>query len=154
MTQEFKDLVADVREQVQFLNELGVETLEANLPDVTGTIAPTTATPVRSAPPTDLKIDAPAPRKPNAGSRLASLPSLNRRAPTSPKMETPREVPAMTPAAPSDIVDTLYGDIRGLPESSETSRSAHVQTVSSARDRCDPSEGHRRSWQHGASQLA
>ena len=122
MTQELKDLVADVREQVAFLQELGVETLDARLPEAKTSIdtatQPARTQPVRELPPLNLTVEAP-PKRTSAGSRLASLPSLTKRSPAPPmeKIEHPTTEQASTPAATDE---TMFGDIRGLPDSSET----------------------------------
>ena len=95
MSQELKDLVADVREQVAYLQELGVESFDVNLPDApvaqfaaaqpTVSFAPerispaSVPTPIVKAPPPKIEIEAPH-RKVSAGTRLASLPSLKKRA--------------------------------------------------------------------------
>ena len=125
MTQQLKDLVADVREQVAFLQEIGVEAIEARLPEAATPIAasadPVVDLPVRELPPE--KLDVPQPQRRSAGQRLASLPSLAKRT------STPG-LPGSEVTAPSDQVgsveasaaadETLFGEIAGLPESSET----------------------------------
>lgn len=124
MTEELRNLVADVREQIAFLEELGVETLEASLPETTKAAATTTAPApalapsARELPPQDLKVEAP-PRRTNAGARLASLPSLSKRQPR-PSTEV---VPTMTENSPSPapaVHTPMFGDIAGVPESTET----------------------------------
>lgn len=122
MTHQLTDLVADVKEQVKFLQELGVETLDARLSEVNP--EPTAAEkPVRELPPDNLEIAKPPPQRQGAGLRLASLPSLSKRAPARGSQNT--DIPA-TPvqvraAANSKATDeTLFGDIGGLPESAET----------------------------------
>ena len=124
MNQELNNLVADVREQVAFLGELGVETLEASLPeaDVQATsvaTAPARPATVRELPPPDISVEPP-PRKTNAGARLASLPSLSKsKRSTAPRADV-SEVPMEKTAEPTPAVtETLYGDISGLPISSE-----------------------------------
>ena len=125
MSRELKDLLADVREQVTFLNELGVETLDARLPETgtsTNVVAAATARtqPVRELPPPDLNVPPPPAKKANAGARLASLPSLSKRAPATPVQRpevTANEEQAAEPAATDE---NLFGDISGLPTSSET----------------------------------
>ena len=126
MTHDLKDLVADVKEQVAFLQELGVESLEAHLPEAAPTavagLSQTVRTqPVRELPPKDLDIPAAPPaRKASAGARLASLPSLTKRSPATSKAEAPIETPPVSATPPPAEVDTLYGDMSGLPESGET----------------------------------
>lgn len=121
MTNELTNLIADVKEQVTYLHELGVETLDASLPDTNVqavAAAPAKAAQsetVRELPPQDLKVEPP-PKKTNAGARLASLPSLSKRAPATPRADVP--VGEVSQPQPS-IAETLYGDITGLPISSE-----------------------------------
>ena len=84
MTQSLKDLVADVREQVAFLQELGVEAIDARLPDAATPIA-ASADPVMDLPvrePAPEKLEVPQPQRRSAGQRLASLPSLAKRTST------------------------------------------------------------------------
>lgn len=125
MAHELTDLIADVKEQVAFLQELGVDSLEAQLPETTAAPVAAAAQPVRQQqirelPPENLPIAAPTPaRKTSAGARLASLPSLTKRAP-SPTMQKSEATPAQPVTPPPAQVDTLYGDISGLPTSSET----------------------------------
>src|SRR4051812_23290942 len=90
MMDELRDLVVDVREQVAYLQELGVESLDVTLADAPimqfvadqrrpSVAQPTiTTAPVVKAPPPKIEIEAP-PRKVSAGTRLASLPSLKKR---------------------------------------------------------------------------
>ena len=125
MNQELKDLVADVREQVSFLHELGVESLEAKFPEVLsapladGTPAWAPPQPVRELPPQDLNVAPPA-KKTNAGARLAALPSLSKRTPPAPAERT--EVTSIEqPSSQSSATDeTMFGNISGLPVSNET----------------------------------
>ena len=125
MKNELTDLIVDVREQVAYLQELGVESLSVEFPEPdsvsTAAESPTSHT---ESPPA-LKVSAPATRtKTNAGARLASMPSLTRRTHTSANADTTPVSPAVTtentetPAA--SIEATMFGDIAGLPESSET----------------------------------
>ena len=125
MSDELKNFVADVREQVAFLRELGVETLDAKLPEVSAapiSVSPRAVEPepvIRELPPQGLKVEPP-PRKTNAGARLASLPSLSKRQPT-PKTADVASTMTENASPPTPAVDTpLLGDISGLPESSET----------------------------------
>lgn len=121
MNNELSNLIADVKEQVLYLNELGVDGLAVTLPDVKSAPSATTsvAEPVKQLPPEDLRIEPP-PKKTNAGARLASLPSLSKRSEPLARTETaPTTLKSI--AKPAASVETpLYGDISGLPESSET----------------------------------
>ena len=139
MTLEFKDLVADVREQVAYLQELGVESFDVALPDLPrselASPAPAapfasqrvtqtdSSTPVVKAPPPKIEIEGP-PRKVSAGARLASLPSLKKRVTASltsdpANAQTNQMTETLSPSSPA-AVETMLGDIIGLPESSET----------------------------------
>jgi uracil-DNA glycosylase len=122
MKQELANLIADVREQVLYLSELGVESLDANLPEVKAETAfDETPEPVITSPPTKIEVKAP-PTKTRAGSRMASLPSLTRRNPVEPS--SGNNVPSTTienPVAQQDsAAETMFGNISGLPETSET----------------------------------
>ena len=126
MTNELTRLVADVKEQVTYLRELGVESLDASLPEAVSAAAEPVkvakaAPVVRSAPPAKLEIEPP-PRRVTSGSRLASLPSLTKRTPAAAKTELEDRVPAEAPTKSPDSSSgaALFGDIGGLPESSET----------------------------------
>lgn len=121
MGNELSELVKDVREQVLYLHELGVETLDAKLPEAVleETLAVQKPEPVRAAPPPNIEIEKP-PRKTGAGARLASMPSLTKRQPVMTKSEILQE-PLRSVAAPAASEDkALFGDIAGLPESNET----------------------------------
>ncbi len=127
MTHELKDLISDVKEQLVYLRELGVESISAELPEVeinerTVATAPKVS---KATPPLEIpkpKIEKTEPRKATAGARLAKLPSLNNR-PVEPKSKK-GELPSVDTllasgmVAPSD--ERLSGDVEGLPESSET----------------------------------
>ena len=132
MIDELKDLVADVREQVAYLQELGVETLDVKLseapsigataPQAKSTVATSSDVSVVKAPPPKIEIESP-PRKERAGARLASLPSLKKRATASlnPEIQSAptnemTEIPSAVPAADK----TMFGDISGLPDTNET----------------------------------
>ena len=139
MSQELKDLVADVREQVAYLQELGVESFDVNLADAPvaqfaaakpvvsfapDRISPASVpTPLVKAPPPKIEIEAP-PRKVSAGTRLASLPSLKKRATASLNTEiqnaTANEMTETSPASAPATADTIFGDSSGLPDSNET----------------------------------
>ncbi|HVF30302.1 MAG TPA: uracil-DNA glycosylase [Pyrinomonadaceae bacterium] len=121
MSQELKNLVADVREQIVYLRELGVETLNASLPvmNLTDDAAVQTPVPVREAPPEGMKVE-PGPRRTNAGARLASLPSLSRRQPAPRTEEVMPAAAENVPSTRADAGTALLGDITGLPESNET----------------------------------
>ena len=135
MIEEVRNLVADVREQVAYLQELGVDSFDVALTDAPligsaperpqAQVAPPQVipTPIVKAPPPKIEIEAP-PRKVSAGARLASLPSLKKRATASLKPETVNtavnEMTEMTSAAASANEQAIFGDISGLPDSNET----------------------------------
>ena len=123
MTQDLKELIADIKEHVSYLHELGVDTLEANLPETTSKrMAEPTGQqePIRELPPPNITIEA-APRRTTVGSRLTTMPSLARRAPATPQTEL-TDVSLESVASPATPVadDALFGDIAGLPQSGET----------------------------------
>lgn len=87
-------LIADVREHVLFMQELGNDALDVHLPDAVQVAAPAAAAvsperefvrPERTSPPEDLAIPArqvlPAVERRSPGSRIAALPSLAKRSP-------------------------------------------------------------------------
>ena len=121
MGNELSELVKDVREQVLYLHELGVEALDAKLPDAVSEDTRTVQKPesVRADPPPKIEIQTP-PRKTGAGARLASMPSLTKREPVVPRTQVVDQAlkSVAEPAAP--VKETMFGDIAGLPESSET----------------------------------
>jgi DNA polymerase len=126
MTLELKNLVADVKEQVAFLKELGVDALNARLPEPsTATAAAQTASeqrsqPIRELPPQDLKVEPVPSKKTSAGARLASLPSLAKRSPA-PAAQTAEMTTGEHPSPKTSTTsEILLGDIGGLPESDET----------------------------------
>lgn len=116
---EFAELLADVREQVLYLQELGVDRLNAEFPEKTSSnlIVDSSKLAERYVPP-DLPVN---PikniKQPSNVSRIAGLPSLSRR---------PEPVSAV-PSVPSGTVEqgetpeTLFGDLGPtLAESGET----------------------------------
>src|SRR5687767_29627 len=93
MKNEIAELVRDVREQVVYLNELGVDSLDAKMREAPPADAPSeerTAAPlpIQKPPAPKIEIEAP-PKKTRAGARLASLPSLTRRTPMSQENVSP-----------------------------------------------------------------
>lgn len=121
------DLIGDIREQIVYLNELGVETLEVNLPQASlekpaaeASAIVSLAVPLDSVPTPEIQAK---PSRSNAGSRLTSLPSLPRRVSASPIANDGKSAAQATGAvakAEPAIADALFGAISGLPESSET----------------------------------
>src|SRR5215203_4124222 len=143
MIHELNDLVADVKEQVVYLRELGVESLDVKLPECDG-IATSSELAMLSAAPADgvqatpnfvesklvqrpatpVVARPPDARKTKSGSRIAALPRLTRRESSSSKIDpaTIHETEMMlkTVAEKTTTDDALFGDISGLPESSES----------------------------------
>ncbi len=143
MPSELAELIADVKEQVLYLQELGVESLAVELPEaasprskvqspksqVSGIPAPIRAAPVKVS------------QSQTAGSRLSSLPSLSgRAAPALPGSagadETPNQqkmndvsnevLRKVAPLASAD--ETLFGEIGPtLPETGETIESIRAE---------------------------
>ena len=116
--QEIAALAAEIKEHVLYMQELGVTSLDAAMPEASG-FAPSQPTrsipapeepPQRAAPPAELpavlKKPQTAASKPKAGSRIKALPSLGERpvySRTPAKLSSPplAEIPA---AEPSDVV--------------------------------------------------
>src|SRR4029434_8733166 len=129
MTQELKNLVADVREQIAFLQELGVETMDVRPPQAPATpnaaaAQPVRDLPVRELPPEQLEISHPQQQRPRAGLRLASLPSLAKRTSTpgvqGGEIVAPTDQVQSVAELAGSSADSMFGDISGLPESIET----------------------------------
>lgn len=154
-SKEIHELIADVREQVLYMQELGVETLKVDLPDVSvvnerrilAASKPATET-MRPAPPPRTiseprseisdKID----ERPAAGSRLASLPSLSNR-PVNKFFDkyNPGEAvkPPMAAAKTSADAPALLDIASGLPEPVETIEDIRSE-IGTACTRCKLSE--------------
>ena len=121
---ELTDLIVDVREQLNYLNELGVETLEASLLEMPiekpAAVAPMLRTEAK-APPQIPTIEAQSkPKTSNTSSRLNSLPSLSRHVSTPPKTSEPKNESSPAAKIEPSQDSTIFGDISGLPESTET----------------------------------
>ena len=136
MSAELRELISDVKEQVKYLHELGVDSLAAELPDVrtelmsveTRTTETIPVAPLRSVAAPSLAIPSPVIEqpdrsKPKAGARLAKLPSLTKRSATPPPLTRdlePTDGSKMS-SEPAPATDSgMFGDISGLPESTET----------------------------------
>jgi len=122
---ELAEAVRDVQEHVAYLQELGVETLDAGVPEfkvaVQNVDAKTIPAPVeRFVPEIKLEVKQLAEKK-RVGTRLTALPSLPRRM-SVPNAAAPIDsmppAPAPTPNDPA--ADALFGDTSGLPDSVET----------------------------------
>jgi uracil-DNA glycosylase len=135
MPSEMSELIADVKEQVLYLQELGVGSLVVDMPEsispkskvqspksqVSGIPAPIRAAPVKSS------------QSQTAGSRLASLPSLSNRTIATPANSsetsgTPDEQ-KMNDIPNKTLADeTLFGEIGPtLPETGETIESIRAE---------------------------
>ncbi|MEP7147459.1 MAG: uracil-DNA glycosylase [Acidobacteriota bacterium] len=125
MTNELTNLIADVKEQVAYLKELGVETLSADLPELslTPAVEPPVAIPTNKSSEPVRKLEA-QPRPPlTTASRLNSLPSLARRTASPTMKNEDRTIPVTnSPPAKADsaVTETIFGEIADLPGSSET----------------------------------
>jgi len=147
MKTDLAELIADVKEQVLYLEELGVESFDVKLsdhisPDLKTELIEPSMKPVSHAI-SDLRseisnVPTPEVRSPGA-SRLASLPSLAKR-PTAAPVRTAealeseaiqeesaarstilRSVPAIVVDTPKSAVDTMFGDVAPtLPDPVET----------------------------------
>jgi uracil-DNA glycosylase len=120
MKNEIVELIKDVREQVLYLNELGIDSLDVTIREIPETAPADTlkSSPIQKSPPPKIEIEAPA-KKTRAGARLSTLPSLSRWTAASTE-QIPQTVSQPAPAPETIVADTMFGNISGLPESSET----------------------------------
>ena len=114
---EFAELIADVREQVLFLQELGVEAFDVNLAETVHSgklIVESSVTPKAVIPNVAVAPPKPANPKP-AGSRLAALPSLSKRVAPAPIAETEPErlLIEIAPALPepTETIEQIRAEI-------------------------------------------
>ena len=124
---EISELIAAVREQVLYLQELGVETLDAKLPErmLGGELSAERQPAVIAAAVQNIAINReppkPAPPKP-VGSRLAALPSLSKLPTVAPsrKIEIPMPEPKREPVLieiasampePTETIEQIRGEI-------------------------------------------
>jgi len=128
MTQELKDLVADVREQVLYMQELGIELLgqkatevEASPTPLRETVIEESVTVPRFVPDTiPGATQTPASKRP---SRLSGLPSLASRPASERNPMEKTEAPAFEQAKPkaeASLSDALFDIGPALPQSGET----------------------------------
>ena len=148
---EIANLISDIREQVLFLSELGIDSLNASLPEFRHSPPPEReARPIerREAPPVEKYVPAEMPKilitqkeqssaRPAAGSRIASMPKLSGRKPPTvspvgkPTVETVSLSTPETPEPQDGILrsvtsDAQFGDPSGgLPPSNETIQDIH-----------------------------
>jgi len=125
-TSEISTLIADIKEQVLYLWELGVENLDAVIPEIVGSrlAAKTSPNEERYAPPEIFKINAPLSKpsetKTAAVSRLSNLPSLAKRQAAVPSSwsgtDDARETIKQTETLFGDIAPTLPEPVETIPE--------------------------------------
>ena len=145
MNQEFSDILADVKEQILYLQELGVENLSVDLPDITNFKLQISNSPGKTEIPPDkferfvpteeiLKKPVEAPKVSNSGqnqSRLSLLEATKlSRLPSLPKHDshfTNKSEQRGKPQMPKqkkvedDLSKSLFGDIsQTLPDTGET----------------------------------
>ena len=133
MNNEIPDLIRDIKDQVLYLKEIGIETLGVEFPDLAIESLPRRAEKMSASMPERLLYSAPVrseakPAPPgrltvSGGSRLSQMPSLTKRTPglsnsySSPANQN--EMPIK--AAEIERNETLFGDIGpALPEANET----------------------------------
>lgn len=160
------ELIEDIREQVLYLQELGVESLEANLPAAlkaadAGKETRDERQETRQAPPIRREVSVPVadvkPERPPAGSRLASLPSLSARKPSSFfDKYNPREQPAEPEpkgSSPAPSFEEIQHNAEGyLSHSTSDSEIALVGSVEKGHDNPNrpyktDSENEKRIWE-------
>ncbi|MEP6705215.1 MAG: uracil-DNA glycosylase, partial [Acidobacteriota bacterium] len=124
-SKELRDLIRDVREQVTYLNELGVETLRADLSELQAAV-PTaemrahvvTPNALPQPPKVELKPIQP---KVTSRSRLNSLPSLAKRTPNTRTVDEEMKPDFLPPVANiAGQAETMFESISVLPETDET----------------------------------
>lgn len=137
MSEPVSKLIADIKEQVLYLQELGVESFDVQLPSAAAVTkssrqnaVPIAASLVEpSAPPDRSAVKSQPPARSTAGSRLAALPSLAKRTPAPPRM------PALSDAlnAPASVKETeneasIFGDMSlTLGETADTIESIRAE---------------------------
>lgn len=132
--QEIAELIADVKEQVLYLQELGVDDFRVEMsepPASAGGAAPvkkSTYEPVTTRPPAYAGGSDKSVARPAAGSRLAALPSLSKRMPnTQPAVSRASKTEAERPKT-EDHSETMFGDIAPtLGETSDTIESIRAE---------------------------
>ncbi|MEO7674117.1 MAG: uracil-DNA glycosylase [Pyrinomonadaceae bacterium] len=128
---EFSELIADVKEQVLYFQELGVETLAIEMPKpVDSNLKSEIQKQTVSGVPAPLRmIQGKSTQSQSPGSRLSSLPSLSgRTAPINARPDIQRmEININAKPVPA-ADETLFGDTRPmLPESGETIESIRAE---------------------------
>src|SRR5687767_10311697 len=112
MKNELAELVRDVREQVLYLEELGVDALDVKMIEMAPDVLPpenSVPQPIQKSPAPKIEIKTP-PKKTSAGARLASLPSLARRTPAAPGDVPPPSLDN-APEPATIAAETMFGSI-------------------------------------------
>jgi DNA polymerase len=137
---ELGELIADVKEHLAYMSELGIETLNVELPQNVGQAIEQPV--MDAAPPTierfvpELSQPKPAPPRKPSGSRLSVLPSLAKM-PQKPRSQaapgSPDNVPTDTSSAATrakepgaNMISALFAADAALPESTETIDDIHA----------------------------
>lgn len=125
MSNELSELLSDIKEQVLFMQELGVDAIRAELPE-RNTAPPREQKAVEPKfVPADIPISAPrakpAERRVENGSRLSSLPSLSKRTGVAQAPKTLQTEAAMPTTKTAPSTDTqLFDASPALPQTGET----------------------------------
>jgi uracil-DNA glycosylase family 4 len=129
MSNGLAELISDIKEQILFMQELGVDSLDAQLPQLAAqeSVARRNVQEPKFVPP-DIPLAVPQPkpveRPGDVGSRLSTLPSLKKRTSTPPKTVIPANVQGeinMPEAKTEKTQDAALFDVSpALPESGET----------------------------------
>jgi uracil-DNA glycosylase family 4 len=128
---QIAELIADVKEQLLYAKELGIDAIAAELPESVNAVARERPAmpkvrPEANVPFAKPPVKAPAPTAKTRGSRIASLPSLKKRPPVevqvpevlpTDEMLTPAPAPVTEPVAPmrlqhaNDTIDYIRAEI-------------------------------------------
>lgn len=132
MNNEIPDLLRDIKDQVLYLKEIGIETLGVDFPDIVAEAQPRRAEQIPPVPDRPVyakpvSSEAP-PARPerltvSGGSRLSQMPSLTRRTPglSNSYSNAPNSTEMPIKPAEKPMDETLFGDIsQTLPEANET----------------------------------
>lgn len=133
--QEIAELIADVKEQVLFMQELGVETLNVELQEHTAPPAQprAAAAPARSVdralPPERPAVERTSAARTTAGSRLSTLPSLPKRKPSARPISVPMPIQSVSGTeASAPAGESMFGAIAPtLGETADTIESIRAE---------------------------
>ena len=125
MSNELSELISDIKEQILFMQELGVDAMKAELPERAATPAREQKAVEANFVPADIPVSAPkakpAERRVDNGSRLSSLPSLSKRPNPAPSPKTLQTKAAVSTTKTEPAADTkLFDAIPALPQTGET----------------------------------